>query len=77
MIKLYQFATCPFCEKVRRKLAELGLKYEKIEVDCANKPKVVLDLGGAVPVIDDNGMVMNESDDIVKYLEQKYGRRKA
>lgn len=73
MLKLYQFTNCPYCEKVRRKLAELGLEYEKIEVDRANKPKVVLDLGGIVPVIDDNGMIMNESEDIVKYLEEKYG----
>lgn len=72
MIKLYQFANCPFCEKVRKKLFELNLEYEKIEVDPGDKPKIVLDLGGTVPVIDDNGMVMNESDEIVKYLEGKY-----
>jgi glutathione S-transferase len=77
MLKLYQYADCPYCEKVRKKLAQLGLPYEKVEVDPANKPKVVVDLGGTVPVIDDNGMVMNESDDIVEYLEQKYGKMKA
>ncbi len=49
------------------------MEYEKIEVDRGNKPKIVLDLGGTVPVIDDNGMVMNESDEIVKYLDGKYG----
>ena len=74
MIKLYQFATCPFCEKVRQKLAQLNLPYEKVEVDRANKPKIVLDLGGTVPVIDDDGMIMNESGEIVKYLEEKYGQ---
>ena len=74
MLKLYQFEDCPFCAKVRSKLEELGVKYEKIEVDRANKPKVVLDLGGTVPVIDDAGMVMNDSDEIIKYLEEKYGK---
>lgn len=73
MIKLYQYTTCPFCERVRQKFAQLQLAYEKVEVDPANKPKVVIDLGGTVPVIDDGGMVMNESADIVKYLEEKYG----
>lgn len=73
MLKLYQYATCPFCEKVRAKLAELGLEYEKIEVDPANKPEEVTSTGGTVPVIDDDGMIMNESEDIVDYLEQKYG----
>jgi glutathione S-transferase len=75
MIKLYQFATCPYCEKVRQKLAELGVEYEKVEVDRANKPDIVKNLGGTVPVIDDNGMIMNESADIVKYLEEKYGKK--
>jgi glutathione S-transferase len=73
MIKLYQFENCPYCETVRRKLAQLNLSYEKIEVDRANKPKIVLDLGGLVPVIDDDGMIMNESEDIIKYLQEKYG----
>jgi len=75
MIKLYQFTNCPYCEKVRQKLAELNIEYEKIEVDRANKPEVVKNLGGLVPVIDDNGMIMNESSDIVKYLEEKYGNK--
>ncbi len=77
MIKLYQFAECPFCEKVRQKLAALKLDYEKVEVDYINKPEVVIKLGGTVPVIDDNGMVMNESSEIVKYLEEKYGQGKS
>ena len=74
MIKLYQYEECPFCAKVRRKLDELGLKYEKINVDPANKPAAVLSVGHTVPVIDDNGMIMNESDKIIGYLSQKYGK---
>jgi glutathione S-transferase len=73
MMKLYQFETCPFCEKVRRKLAELGIEYKKVEVDRANKPEIVMNLGGTVPVLDDNGTIMNESSDIIAYLEKKYG----
>ncbi len=74
MIKLYQYWDCRFCEKVRQKLAELNLEYEKIEVDPANKPAPVIETGGTVPVIDDDGMLMSESSDIVRYLEEKYGR---
>ncbi|MFO8015973.1 MAG: glutathione S-transferase N-terminal domain-containing protein [Candidatus Woesearchaeota archaeon] len=69
-IKLYQFEHCPYCRKVRQKLREKGLEYEKIEVDRNNKPDVVLETGGTVPVIDIDGMVMSESDDIVKYLDE-------
>lgn len=72
MIKLYQYEDCPFCAKVRRKLDELKLDYEKINVDPVNKPDVVLSVGHTVPVIDDDGMVMNESDKIMRYLEEKY-----
>lgn len=74
MIKLYQYESCPYCERVRRKFAELGMEYEKVEVDPRSKPEVVIKLGGTVPVIDDNGMVMNESLDIINYLEEKYGK---
>lgn len=77
MIKLYQFETCPFCAKVRRKLEELSMEYEKIEVDPANKPDIVLQKGGRVPVIDDQGIIMNESADIVDYLEKKYGKKES
>jgi len=74
MIKLYQYETCPFCAKVRAKLDELKIEYEKVEVDRANKPEPVTSTGGTVPVIDDDGMIMNESADIVDYLEEKFGK---
>lgn len=76
MIKLYQYATCRFCEKVRQKLAQLGLEYEKVEVDPANKPEPVTRFPGkTVPVIEDGDVVMNESGKIVDYLEKKYGKK--
>lgn len=75
MIKLYEYTGCPYCSIVRRKFAELGLEYEKIEVDPTDKPEPVTSTGGTVPVIDDDGMIMNESADIVEYLEEKYGQK--
>lgn len=74
MIKLYQYTDCHYCERVRRKLAELGLEYQKIEVHPADKPEAVLSTGGTVPVIDDNGMIMSESSEIIDYLDEKYGQ---
>lgn len=78
MLKLYQFATCPYCEKVRQKLAALNLPYEKIEVsrDRTQRPEVVLQKNdGHVPVLDDDGQIIIESDDIVDYLEEQYGKK--
>ena len=71
-ILLYQFENCPYCEKVRRKLAELGLEYEKFEVDRSNKPDVVLQTGGTVPVIDIDGKIISDSSRIVEYLEENF-----
>ena len=74
MIKLYQLEKCPYCAKVRAKLEELEIEYEIENIERENKPQIVLDLGGFVPVIDDDGNTMNESDDIIDYLEAKYGK---
>ena len=79
MLKLYQFMDCPYCERVRQKMSELGLEYEKIEVDydLAKRPSVVLEKNhGRVPVLDDHGQIIVESALIVQYLENKYGSPK-
>ncbi|MBD3270738.1 glutaredoxin [Candidatus Peregrinibacteria bacterium] len=73
MIKLYQFESCPFCVKVRTKLDELNLDYQKIEVDPSDKPELIKKANnGVVPVLDDNGSIIVESADIIDYLEKKY-----
>ena len=76
MIKLYQFETCPFCIRVRNKLEELGLEYEKIEVPrVRSKRTKVQELSGQiqVPVIEDeDGTVVNDSAKIINYLEEQY-----
>lgn len=78
-ITLYDLPGCPFCVKVKRKLDELGLDYEVVEVPASHaKRDRVKKISGQtqVPVIVDekNGVEgMNESSDIVKYLEETYG----
>ncbi|PRX35650.1 glutathione S-transferase-like protein [Orenia metallireducens] len=76
MIKLYQFETCPFCAKVRNKLDEMGLEYEKIEVPKDREKRTkIKELSGQikVPVIEDSdGTVVNDSAKIIEYLEEKY-----
>ena len=76
MIKLYQFETCPFCIKVRKKLDELNLNYETVEVsrDRAKRTKIK-ELSGQikVPVLEDSdGTVVYDSSRIVEYLEDNY-----
>ncbi|MFC7204767.1 glutaredoxin family protein [Haloferax namakaokahaiae] len=76
---LYELEGCPYCAKVKNKLAELGLEYESRMVPRAHSERTeVQEVSGqtGVPVlIDEEHDVdgMPESDDIVAYLEETYG----
>lgn len=76
---LYELEGCPYCAKVKNKLGELGLEYESKFVPRAHSERTeVEEISGqtAVPVLvdEDHGVDgMNESDDIVAYLEETYG----
>ncbi len=76
MIKLYQFASCPYCKRVRRKLDELDLEYKKIEVPRDRSQRTTIkELSGQlkVPVLqDEDGTVVYDSKRINKYLERQY-----
>jgi len=79
-LKLYQFKTCPFCIKVRHEMARLSLPIELR--DAQNDPKHRADLlqgAGKVQtpclqIDDEQGNIqwMYESNDIVKYLQQRF-----
>ena len=78
-IILYELPGCPFCIKVRRKLEELDLEYDVIEVPRSHRARTeVKEISGqtGVPVIvdEEHGVEgMAESSDIVAYLEETYG----
>jgi glutaredoxin 3 len=74
-ITLYQFPDCPFCAKVRAKLDEKGLEYEKINVPRDREDpqrKEIAEKSGVatVPVILIDDKWMGESDEIVAYVEE-------
>ncbi len=78
-LTLYELPGCPFCAKVTNTLEELNLEYETSEVPPAHADRnEVKEISGQtqVPVlVDDNNGIegMNESADIVQYLEETYG----
>ena len=77
-ITLYRLQACPFCERVVRRLRELGLDYESRFVEpMHSRRNVVARLTGkrSVPAIVDRetGVTMSESAAIVDYLEATYG----
>ncbi|CAI9780223.1 unnamed protein product [Fraxinus pennsylvanica] len=78
-IEIYEFESCPFCRKVREIVAFLDL--DVLFYPCPKngpnfRPRAV-QLGGKKQfpyMVDPNtGVSMYESDDIIKYLVQKYG----
>lgn len=78
MLRIYQFASCPYCQRVIRALKHLGWKagedYELIEASRGTPGREeVIRLGGIsqVPFMIDGDVRMYESADIVAYLEER------
>ena len=78
-ITLYQFELCPYCHKVKAGMDVKGLAYRRIEVNPMTK-KELPELPDTarrrkVPVIELNGELVQDSTDILAYLEAKYPTR--
>ncbi len=72
-IKLYQFPTSPFCEKVRRILNFKQLDFETFDVPRADVGKFTqVSPVGKFPAIDHNGQGVHDSTDIAYYLERTF-----
>ena len=78
-LTLYELEGCPYCAKVKTKLAELDLEYESVMVPRSHGERTEVEAVSGqtgVPVLVDeaNGIEgMSESDDIVEYLDETYG----
>ncbi|SEH37902.1 MULTISPECIES: glutathione S-transferase N-terminal domain-containing protein [Halopenitus] len=78
-IVLYELEGCPYCAKVKRKLADLDLEYDSrmVPQSHAEREEVEAVSGqtGVPVLVDEEHDVegMPESDDIVEYLEETYG----
>ena len=75
MITLYQFATSPFTEKVRRALNYKDLSFEVHEVTRAKVPEgayAEISATGKFPAIRDGDVVVQDSTDILDYLDRTY-----
>jgi len=78
-IKLYNFPRSGHAHRVELMLSLLGLPFESIIVDLAKGEHkqadfLALNPFGQVPVIDDQGVVLADSNAILVYLAQKYGQ---
>jgi len=74
---LYQLDGCPWCENVADRMDELDLDYDTVWVDAMHSARdEVKRVSGqrAVPVLVDetHGVIMNESANILDYLDTTY-----
>ena len=79
-MKLYHFPLSGHAHRAALFLSLLGVKAEIIDVDLANgahkKPDFLkLNSFGQVPVLDDDGLVVSNSNAILVYLATKLGRK--
>jgi glutathione S-transferase len=77
MIKLYDFLSCPYGQKVRIVLAEKSLNYDLVSVDLIQsehrRPEFLrLNPFGRVPVLVDDDTAVYDSTMINEYLEDEY-----
>lgn len=79
-LALYQFSACPFCIKVRKEIARLGLTIETRDAQHNDHHRETLAAGGGrikVPCLlirEDDGKEqwLYESDDIRSWLQQRF-----
>jgi glutathione S-transferase len=73
LIRLYRAEWSTNCERVGLALAHKGLEIESVMIDYSDRSPVEEISGqGLVPVIDDDGRVVNDSRAILANLEERY-----
>ncbi len=73
-VTLYQFELCPFCHKVKAGMDLKGIPYSKVEVNPLNKkelPPLPKTSPKKVPVIRYDGKLVEDSTEILKFLDEK------
>lgn len=76
--KLYQYAACPFCGKVRALLQYKGIDCETVEVHPLNKKEIAFSKDyDAVPIyVDSKGRQVNDSTPIMRWIDEEFPERK-
>lgn len=75
-LTLFHVDWCPDCHVVRQKLSELRVSYQDVIVPDSRRMRTqVYDVSGQyyVPVLKDGDLVLTETDDILDYLDTRYG----
>jgi len=66
---IYQYATCPFCCKVRAFLDYYGIEYEKVEVNPVSRKEIKFSDYRKVPIVKSDNHQINDSSLIISVLK--------
>ncbi len=71
-LTLYSAVECPFCVRTRLVLDGKGISYDLVEIDLRDKPPFLRELNprNRVPVLDDGGTVLYESEALNEYIDE-------
>lgn len=75
-IVLYQAEWCPYCARVRKKLTDLLLDYTVVNEPHSHAERAQTKAASgqtSIPVLVDGDVVLDDDDDIIPYLDKKYG----
>jgi len=75
---LYQAEWCPYCVRVRKKMTDLLLDYQIVNVPHSHAERgevKAVSNQTSIPVLVDGDVVLDDDDDIIPYLEKKYGEQ--
>ena len=76
-IVLYQAEWCPYCARVRNTLTDLLIDYKVVNVPREHAQRnIVEEVSGqrGIPVLVDGNTIMDDDDEIIPYLQKKYGK---
>jgi glutaredoxin 3 len=77
---LYQAEWCPYCARVRKKMTDLLLDYKIVNVPHSHAERDEVKRVSnqtSIPVLVDGDVVLDDDDDIIPYLQKKYGSAQA
>ncbi len=74
--EIWAAKVCPFAERSIIALEEMGIDYDRVEIDLKNKPASLYDISpkGLVPALKDQGKVITDSYNIIQYIGEMWDK---